>query len=180
MREALSGLWAKGLLADRTRGGQLHGTRSLEGLQLLFEEDLAQVTKAVTRSKAGAARGKATEQSPQGPTPPPTQPAPSIPPPPPPLQPTTGAPLQSKSRPQLSRQAPSAEHPGPFPFMIDQVAEVLRDMPRLVQRHKEDARLGPIGGRLQGGGDRQAPEGTANYVLDDTTTYSGARLRGRH
>ena len=172
-------MWAKGLLADRTRGGQLHGTRSLEGLQLLFEEDLAQVTKAVTRSKAGAARGKATEQSPQGPTPPPTQPAPSIPPPPPPLQPTTGAPLQSKSRPQLSRQAPSAEHPGPFPFMIDQVAEVLRDMPRLVQRHKEDARLGPIGNRLEGGATDRHQKGR-QIIFSTTTTYSGARLRGRH
>ena len=51
--------------------------------------------------------------------------------------------------------------------MIDQVAEVLRDTPRLVQRQKEDARLGPIGGRLREVGDRQTPEGTANYVLDD-------------
>ena len=51
--------------------------------------------------------------------------------------------------------------------MNDQVVEVLRDIARLVQRQKEDARLGPFGGRLRGGGDGQTPEGTANYVPDD-------------
>ena len=66
-KEALSGLWAKGLLADKTRGRQHHGTGPLEGLQVLFE-DLAQVTAAFTRSKAVAARGRATEQPAQCPT----------------------------------------------------------------------------------------------------------------
>ena len=135
-REAPSGLWAKGLLVNGTKGGQLHGTRSLEGLQVLFEEDIAQVKPAVTRSKAGAARGGATEQPAQGPTPLPTQPTPSVQPPPPPLQPTECALEQSESRPHLRRQAPSAEPAGPFSFMIDLVAEVLRDTPLLVQRQK--------------------------------------------
>ena len=57
--------------------------------------------------------------------------------------------------------------PGTIPSMIDQVAEVLRDTPRLVQRQKEDARLGPIGGRLRRGGGRHTPEWTANYVFHD-------------
>ena len=167
VREVLSGLWAKGLLAETTSKRQLHGTGSLEGLQALFEEDLAQVTPAVTRSKAGAERGRSTEKPAQGPTPLSTQPAPSAPPPPPSVQHTGGVPPQLTSQPQLRRQAPSAEYPGPLPSMIDQVAEVLRDTPRLAQRQREDARLGPIVGRLRGDGDRQTPEGTVNYVLDD-------------
>lgn len=50
--------------------------------------------------------------------------------------------------------------------MINQVADVPRDPPRLVRRQMEDARLGPIGGRLRGGSDRQTPEGTADYIND--------------
>ena len=106
---------SEGAAGGRSTGGQLHGTGSLEGLQVLFEEDLAQFTPAVTRSKTGAARGRATGQPAQGPTPPPTKPAPSIPLPPPTPQTTEGAPPQSKSRPQLRKQATSAEHPGPSP-----------------------------------------------------------------
>ena len=45
-----------------TKGGQLHGTGSLEGLQVLLEEDLARVTPAVTKSKASAAGGGSTEK----------------------------------------------------------------------------------------------------------------------
>jgi len=59
------------------------------------------------------------------------------------------------------------------------VAEVLRDTPRLVQRQKEDARLGPIGGRLREVGDRQTPEETANNVLDDNDLLWSAS-QGRH
>ena len=70
------------------------------------------------------------------------------------------------------------EHPGPFPFMIGQVAEMLRDAPPPVGRQKEGARLGPIGGRLRGGGDRQTPEGTANYVLDDNVLLWRAPVGG--
>ena len=51
--------------------------------------------------------------------------------------------------------------------MISRVAETLRNPPRLVQHQRQDARLGPVGGRLRGDGDRQTPEGTANYILDD-------------
>ena len=93
-REALSGLWAKGLLANGIKGGQLYGTGSLGGLQVLFEDDTAEVTPAVTRGKVGAARNLATKQPAQGPTSPPTQPAPSIQPPPPPPQSTEGVPPQ--------------------------------------------------------------------------------------
>ena len=50
--------------------------------------------------------------------------------------------------------------------MISRVAETLRNPPRLDQHQREDARLGPVGGRLGGDGVRQTPEGTANYVLD--------------
>ena len=44
---------------------------------------------------------------------------------------------------------------------------MLHDTPPLVQRQKEDARLGPFAGRLRGAGDRQTPKGIANYVLND-------------
>ena len=168
-REALSGLRAKGLLTDKAGGGQLHGSRSLDGLQALFEEHIAEVTPAVMRSRVGAARGRLTEQPAQVPMPLVTQSTPSALPSLSPVYPAENVQPQSKSQPQLRRRASSAEYseyPGPLPTMVDQVAEVLRDTPRLVQRQREDARLGPIWGRLRGRGDRQSPEGTANYVLD--------------
>ena len=39
-------------------GGQLHGTGSLEGLQALFEEDIAQATPAVTEVQSGPSERK--------------------------------------------------------------------------------------------------------------------------
>ena len=168
-REALSVLWVKGLLTGKANGVQLHGNRSLEGLQALFEEDIAEVTPAVTRSRAGEARRGSTEQPAQVPMPLVTQSTPSALPSSSPVQLMESVQPQSNSQSQLRRRAPSAEHseyPGPLPPMVDQVAEVLRDTPRLMQRQREDARLGPIWGRLRGRGDRQSPEGTANYVLD--------------
>ena len=51
--------------------------------------------------------------------------------------------------------------------MTSRVADVLRDPPRLVRLQNADARLDPMGRRLRGGGNRQTPKGTADYVLDD-------------
>ena len=79
---------------------------------MLFEEDLDQVKPVDTRSKAGGARDRATEQPGQGLTPPPTQPVKSIPLPPSPLQPTEGAAtvqiLTSTEEASTERGAPGA------------------------------------------------------------------------
>ena len=61
--------------------------------------------------------------------------------------------------------------------MISQMAEMLRDPSRLIQQQREDARLGPIGGRLQGDGHRHTPEGTSDYVLDDNDLIWNTPLR---
>ena len=51
--------------------------------------------------------------------------------------------------------------------MIRLVAETLHNPPRLAQHQREEAQLGPVGGRLRGDGVTQTTAGTANYVLDD-------------
>ena len=51
--------------------------------------------------------------------------------------------------------------------MISRAVDEHRDPPIPVRLQKDDGRLGPIGGRLRGWSDRQTPERTPDYVLDD-------------
>ena len=130
-----------------------------------------QVTPAVTRSKSGAMALRATRQRvPATAVGPVVFEAPglqqSMPSSPSPTRVTTPS-LMGGATPRPGKQATSAEHPRPLAPMISRVAETLRSPSRLAQHQMEDARLGPVGGRLRGDGDRQTPEGTANYVLDD-------------
>ena len=82
-------------------------------------------------------------------------------------QPTNVVPLQYKPRTEPRRKSSSAEYSWPLPSVLHQLAQVLRDTPRLVQPQGVDARVSPIGRRLRGEGDTQAPNGTAGYGLDD-------------
>ena len=87
-------------------------------------------------------------------------------------QPANVEPLQHKPLTEPRRKSASAEYSWPLPSAIHQSAEVLRDTPRLVQPQGVDARVGPIGGRLRGEGDAQAPNGTAAHGLDNNLVWS--------
>ena len=152
----------------------------LEGLCALFGDDQAhpQVTPAVTQPKAGTRSLRATEQRPPvtatGPAafeaPGLRQSPPSSPSPP---RRETSSPTVGPT-PRPGKQAASAEHPGPLAPMISRVAETPRNPPSIAQHQREDARLGPVGGRLPGDGDRQTLEETAEYILDDNDLLGNA------
>ena len=140
------------------------------GLYALFGGDHAnqQVMPAIARSKTGALGFRKSVQPGGAVTPLPNGPGPQgLPQLPAPRQDRAPTLTPSRPTPQPERQATSAEHPGLLHPMISRVADVLRDPPKLVRLQKDDARLGPIGGRLRRESDRQTPEGTADYVVED-------------
>ena len=136
----------------------------LEGLCALFGGHQAhpQVTPAVTRSKTETMALRATGQrAPAKEVGPAVFDAPGLrqspPSSPSPPRVTTPSPLGGAT-PRPGKQATSAEHPGPLAPIISRVAETVRNPPTLDEHEREDARLGPVGGRLQVDGDRQTPE----------------------
>lgn len=74
--------------------------------------------------------------------------------------------------------ASSSDYTGQLFFMENQVANVIRDPPRLAKRDTQNARLGSIKDRPGGRGDRQTPVGTADYVLN-AKVGPGAHVKAR-